>query len=119
MSVTFHIPGPLRSFANGRSQVEVAGTPATLSEALQSLWVVCPGIRDRVVTEQGLIRQHINIFVGKEDVRYTGGLATPVAPGAEITIVPSVSGGKGDAVARASRPRSRERRALARGQSLS
>jgi len=52
-------------------------------------------------------------------VRYTGGLATPVAPGAEITIVPSVSGGKGDAVARASRPRSRERPALARGQSLS
>ena len=119
MPVTFHIPGPLRSFANGRSQVEVAGAPATLSEALRALWAACPGIQDRVVTEQGLVRQHINIFVGKEDVRYTGGLATPVAPGAEITIVPSVSGGKGDAVARASRPRSRERPALARGQSLS
>ena len=93
MSVTFHIPGPLRSFANGRSEVEVAGTPATLSEALQALWAACPGIRDRVVTEQGLIRQHINVFVGKEDVRYTGGLATPIPPGGEITIVPSVSGG--------------------------
>jgi molybdopterin converting factor small subunit len=107
MSVTFHIPGPLRSFANGRSEVEVAGTPATLSEALQALWAACPGIRDRVVTEQGLIRQHINIFVGREDVRYTGGLATPVAPGAEITIVPSVSGGHSDVVVRASRPLSR------------
>ena len=93
MPVTFHIPGPLRSFANGRSEVEVAGTPATLSEALQALWVISPGIRDRVVTEQGLIRQHINVFVGREDVRHTGGLATPTTPGAEITIVPSVSGG--------------------------
>jgi len=93
MSVTFHIPGPLRSFAGGRSQVEVAGTPATVSETLQALWVVCPGIRDRVVTEQGLIRQHINVFVGKEDVRYTGGLAASITPGAEIMIVPSVSGG--------------------------
>ena len=98
MSFTFHIPGPLRSFAAGRSQVELEGAPATLSEALQALWVICPGIRDRVVTEQGLIRQHINVFVGREDVRYTGGLATRIAPGAEITIVPSVSGGNDDAL---------------------
>jgi molybdopterin converting factor small subunit len=93
MSITFHIPGPLRSFAEGRSQVKLEGTAATLSDALQALWVACPGIRDRVLTEQGLIREHINVFVGKEDVRYTGGLATPISPGAEISIVPAVSGG--------------------------
>ena len=93
MPITFHIPGPLRSFADGRSQVQVDQTAATLADALQALWVACPGIRDRVVTEQGLIRQHINVFVGKEDVRYTGGLATAIASGAEILIVPAVSGG--------------------------
>jgi molybdopterin converting factor small subunit len=60
---------------------------------LQALWAACPGIRDRVVTEQGLIREHINVFVGKEDVRYTGGLATPISDGVEISIVPAVSGG--------------------------
>jgi sulfur-carrier protein len=93
MSITFHIPGALRAFADGHSQVEVQGSAATLSDALEALWVLCPGVRDRVLTEQGLIRQHINVFVGNEDVRYTGGLATPIAPGAEISIVPSVSGG--------------------------
>jgi sulfur-carrier protein len=93
MSVTFHIPGPLRSFADGRSQVEVESPAATLSDALQALWVACPGLRDRVVTEQGQIREHINVFVGKEDVRYTGGLATRVNPGTEISIVPAISGG--------------------------
>jgi molybdopterin converting factor small subunit len=93
MSIMFHIPGALRSFADGRSEVEVVGSAATLSDALQALWAVCPGIRDRVLTEQGLIRQHINVFVGNEDVRYTGGLATPITPGAEISIVPAVSGG--------------------------
>jgi len=93
MSITFHIPGPLRSFADGCSQVEVDETASTLADALQALWVACPGIRDRVVTEQGLIREHINVFVGKEDVRYTGGLATPIPRGAEISIVPAVSGG--------------------------
>jgi molybdopterin converting factor small subunit len=93
MSIIFHIPGPLRGFADGRSQIEVGETAATLSDALQALWVACPGIRDRVLTEEGQIRQHINVFVGKEDVRYTGGLATPIPPEAEISIVPAVSGG--------------------------
>jgi len=93
MAVTFYIPAYLRPFTDGHSQVVITGTPATLSEALQALWASCPGIRDRVVTEQGLIRQHVNVFVGKEDVRYTGGLATPLVSGAEITIIPSVSGG--------------------------
>jgi sulfur-carrier protein len=94
MSLTFHIPGPLRSFADGRSQVELEASATTLSDALQALWVVCPGMRDRVVTEQGQIREHINLFVGKEHIRYTGGLATPLSPGAEISIVPAISGGK-------------------------
>jgi len=93
MPITFHIPGPLRSFADGRSEVEVDETAATLADALQALWLACPGIRDRVVTEQGLIRQHISVFLGKEDVRYTGGLATPIPRKAEISIVPAVSGG--------------------------
>jgi molybdopterin converting factor small subunit len=93
MSIIFHIPSPLRSFAEGRSQVELEGTPATLSEALQGLWAACPGMRDRVLTEQGLIREHINVFVGNEDVRYMGGLATPLPSNADISIVPAVSGG--------------------------
>lgn len=93
MSVTFLIPGSLRSLAGGRSEVELDAPAATVLEALQALWVVCPAIRDRVVTEQGQIREHINIFVGKEHIRYTGGLATPVFPGAEISILPAISGG--------------------------
>ena len=94
MSVTFHIPGPLRPFAGGRSQVELEVSAATLSDALQALWIACPGIRDRVVTEQGQIREHINVFVGEEDIRYTGGLATPISPGTEISIVPAITGGR-------------------------
>jgi len=93
MSVTFHIPAPLRSFADGRSQIELDAPAATLSDALLALWIACPGIRDRVMTEDGLIREHINIFVGNEDVRYTGGLTTRIPPVIEIWIVPAISGG--------------------------
>ncbi len=94
MPVTFHIPGALREFTAGRSTVKIEeSSPTTLAEALSALWALYPGVRDRVATEQGQVRQHINIFIGNEDVRYTGGLASPVPPGSEISIVPAVSGG--------------------------
>ncbi len=93
MPVTFLIPGPLRSFAAGKSQIVIEQFPTTLAGALEALWKLYPGIRDRVATEQGEIREHINLFVGNEDVRYTGGLQTPIPDGAEITIIPAISGG--------------------------
>ena len=93
MPVTFHIPRALREFTAGEGTVALAETPATVGEALVMLWTRYPGIRDRVATEQGQVRQHINIFVGDENIRYTGGPTTPVADGSTISIVPAVSGG--------------------------
>jgi molybdopterin converting factor small subunit len=102
MPVTFHIPGALRELTAGKSRVEIESSPTTLAEALAALWILYPGVRDRIETEQGQMRQHINIFIGDENVRYTGGLASPIPPGAEISIVPAVSGGS---MRRDSRPR--------------
>lgn len=93
MPVTFYIPGPLRPFSGGRDEVTIEAQPATVGEALEALWSLCPGIRDRVVTEQGQVREHINVFVGEESIRHTGGLATPLPEGAEVSIIPAVSGG--------------------------
>ena len=95
MRIVFLIPTPLRPFADGRSRIEVdvAKDPPTLADALEALWDAAPGVRDRVLTEQGEVRQHVNVFVGTESCRWTGGLATPVADGAEIAIFPAISGG--------------------------
>ncbi|MGA2645262.1 MAG: ubiquitin-like small modifier protein 1 [Candidatus Sulfotelmatobacter sp.] len=93
MPVTFHIPGALREFTAGRSKVEIETSPATLGDALAALWTLYPGVRDRIATEQGQVREHVNIFIGDENVRYTGGLASPVSAESEISIVPAVSGG--------------------------
>jgi len=93
MPITFHIPGALREFTAGLSRVEIEQPATTLAEALSALWTLYPGVRDRIATEQGQVRQHINIFIGDENVRYTGGLASPVIAGSEISIVPAVSGG--------------------------
>ena len=93
MAVVFHIPGYLRQFTDYVSRVDLDASPATVGEALGLLWEVHPGARDRVVDERGAVRQHVNVFVGDEAIRFTGGLETPVSDGAEISIVPAVSGG--------------------------
>ena len=54
----------------------------------------------------------MNLFVGPESVRFSGGLATPVADGAEVSILPAVSGG---ARRDPASPSPRERRAPAGG----
>ena len=93
MPVTIRIPTYLASFADGRNVLAIDGSPATVSEALEALWEEYPGLRDRIVDEQGSVRQHINIFVGDEAIRFADGLATKVPTDAEILIVPAVSGG--------------------------
>jgi molybdopterin converting factor small subunit len=93
MRVIFFIPGPLWPMTGGRSQVEVKTSGRTLRDALEALSAAHPGIRDRILTEKGEIRQHVNVFVGQNESRLTGGLATPLTDGVEISIIPAISGG--------------------------
>lgn len=93
MRIVFHIPGPLREFADGRTRIETEVKGATTAEALEALWAVCPGVRYRVMDEEGRVREHLNIFVGDEAIRHTGWLKTPVWDRCEIHIIPAVSGG--------------------------
>jgi adenylyltransferase/sulfurtransferase len=92
--VTFNIAGFLADFTNGRSEISVNSSPTTVGEALQELWQLHVGLRDRVVNEQGQLRTHVNIFVDGENIRRKQLLDTPVSVGTEITILPSVSGGE-------------------------
>jgi molybdopterin synthase sulfur carrier subunit len=91
--VTVRIPTYLASFADGRNSLMLEGAPATVSAALELVWNAHPGLRDRIVDEQGQVRQHINIFVGEEAIRFADGLGTKVPADVEILIVPAVSGG--------------------------
>ena len=93
MRVTFVLPGPLHPFAGGREEVTVDAAAARVADALSALWTLHPGLRDRVMTEDGRLRPHVNVFVGRDSVRYTGGLDTPLREGAEVAILPAVSGG--------------------------
>lgn len=93
MAVSVRIPTYLAAFAGGLNLVAIDGSPSTVREALESLLRIHPALRDRILDEQGEVRQHINIFVGEEAIRFADGLATKVPESSEILIVPAVSGG--------------------------
>ena len=93
MSLTFVLSGPLRELAGNRGQVRVDGPASSVADALTLLWADYPAFHDRVVTELGELRPHLNLFVDGECIRFSGGFATPVRDGAEIVILPAISGG--------------------------
>ena len=93
MAVLFVIPGALRALAGNREEVRVEVPAGPLSAALSALWAECPALRDRVITELGEVRTHVNIFVDGEDIRHSGGLDASVRDGSEVFLVAAVSGG--------------------------
>ena len=91
MAVTVKIPTQLRSAAGGESEAVLEG--ATVREVLDSLYERFDGLGERIADESGSLRRFVNVYLGGEDIRFLDGLDTPVADGAELTILPAVAGG--------------------------
>lgn len=91
MSAKVRVPTILNPYTGGVTVVEADG--ATLSDLLLDLDVRYPGIRARVVDDQGALRRFVNIYVNDDDVRFTGGLDTPIGDSADVSIIPAVAGG--------------------------
>ena len=95
MSVTIVVPGPLRDLTGGRSTIglDVEGGGGTVGQAFETLRSALPALYDRIFTEQRELRPHVNVFVGRDDIRWSGGMDTPLDRDSEVVILPSVSGG--------------------------
>ena len=91
--ITFQISGYLTEFTGGLAEIKVETPAANFGEALRQLWTRHLGLRDRVLTEQGEIRPHGNVFVNSQVVRRDRVLQTGISGHSEICIMPAVSGG--------------------------
>lgn len=85
------IPAPLRRYTGGESKVTGDGTNVT--ELLEGLELSYPGLRDRILEEDGQIRRFVNVFVNGQNVRKLQGVATVISDGDEVGIVPAMAGG--------------------------
>jgi sulfur-carrier protein len=93
MALTVFITGHLKSFTDGEIEARLDESFGAVGEVLEAVWRRHPALRDRILNEQGEIRQHVNIFYDGKDVRRMEGLATPLGESREVHIFNAVSGG--------------------------
>lgn len=91
MSVTVRVPSALRKLTNGHSELSADG--ATVRELLDDLGRENPSLLERIMGDDGEVRQFLNVFVNGTDIRYESDLETAVSDGDEVSIVPSIAGG--------------------------
>jgi len=91
MSVEVRVPSVLRKHTDGEKTVQ--GEGATLRELVSDLERRHPGLGAALMAEDGGLHRFIQTYVNDEDVRFLGGLETPLADGDEVSILPAVAGG--------------------------
>ena len=91
MPNTINIPTPLRPINDKKEAVEVSGT--TVGELLADLTRKYDGLRKHLYTDEGKLRNFVNVYLNDEDIRYLQKEQTPVKAGDTVSIVPSVAGG--------------------------
>jgi molybdopterin converting factor small subunit len=87
-----HIPTPLRQYTGKQAAVEVKAS--NIGEALSGLVTSHPDLRRHLYTDEGKLRAFVNVYLNDEDVRYLQKEATSVSDGDNISIVPSIAGGR-------------------------
>ncbi len=87
-----HIPTPLRLYTGKQAAVDVNGR--TVGSALSDLVSQHPELRRHLYTDDGKLRAFVNIYLNDEDVRYLQKDATAVKDSDNISIVPSIAGGR-------------------------
>ncbi len=87
-----HIPTPLRQYADKKDTVDVPAK--TVGEALSGLVSKHPDLKRHLYNDDGKLRAFVNVYLNDEDIRYLQKEATPVKDADNISIVPSIAGGK-------------------------
>lgn len=91
MSAKVRIPTPLRKLTNNEEVIDVdSSTVGAVITELQSRY---PGIKERLLDDNGSVRRFVNVYVNEEDIRFLQNQETPVKSGDEISIIPAIAGG--------------------------
>lgn len=89
---TVRIPPVLRPQTGGEPEVEAAGS--NVGEVLRALTSAHPDTEAQLFGADGGLNRYVNVYLNDEDVRFLGGLETPVKDGDTVTVLPAVAGGR-------------------------
>jgi sulfur-carrier protein len=91
MPIEVRVPTVLRQHTDGEKKIHAEG--ATVRELVDDLDARYPGLRARLVDEEGHLHRFVNLYVNDEDARFLGGIETPLDEGDVVSILPAVAGG--------------------------
>jgi len=90
MAIVIQIPGSMKKWFNNSGAPECSGK--TIRECLDSLERRYPGVKKKILDEQGQ-PAGIAIFVNGNNILHLNGLETEVQPNDNISMIPLVAGG--------------------------
>lgn len=91
MPVKIVIPTPMQRYAGNQEEIDATGS--TVDQALANLAEQYTDLRKHLFSDEGKLRNYVNVYVNDEDSRYLQGGATAIKDGDILTIVPSIAGG--------------------------
>jgi molybdopterin synthase sulfur carrier subunit len=92
---TVFIPSSLRRYTAGQSKAQVSG--ATVNEVIENLERQYPGVKSRLCDDNGQIKRYVNVFINDQEIRALQGADSQVAEQDQVSIVPAMAGGGGEA----------------------
>lgn len=91
MPVSVEIPTVLRTYTGGQKSVQ--GSEGSLAELFADLDGRYPGLRARLMGDDGKMLRYVNVYINDKDVRSDAALESNVSDGDVVSIVPAVAGG--------------------------
>jgi len=91
VSIDVRLPTVLRSATGGKATVQAEG--ATVGEVFIDLVEQFPELKSQVLTDDGSLHRHLNVFLNDDDIRYLGKLDAKVGETDTLTLMPAVAGG--------------------------
>ena len=91
MTILVRIPTPLRKITQWQDKAEIEA--ASIAELIDNLDKQFEGFKNRLLDDEGKLKEFINIYLNGEDIRFLNGLETVTESRDEVSIVPAVAGG--------------------------
>ncbi len=85
------IPTPLRTYANGQTEVALQGS--TVKEVMLNLIEEYPTLRPHLFNGEGQLRPFVNLFLNEDNIKDLQGMDTPLQEDDRLMLIPSIAGG--------------------------